>query len=205
MAIGDAIVSASLINDSVNSSTSIARWWESVPDAANVIDPGPEFILQTASDNIRVFEVDLGASNIDIEVLKSISSIGGLGPYELSDLDWSNDNEEIIGFSAVSNISGMSDGRISVTGHSVRIDFDGLNVKKGQILHVSLFTNSQDTELLGDFNRNGHYDVQDLDLMSVAMITNDADMDLNQDGNIDLLDREYWLERLAYTYFGDSN
>ena len=58
----------------------------------------------------------------------------------------------------------------------------------------------------GDFSGNGERGHEDLDLLAQAMIAgeNDATYDLNEDGTVDLADRNQWLD-LTNTYMGDSN
>ena len=58
----------------------------------------------------------------------------------------------------------------------------------------------------GDFSGNGERGPEDLDLLAQAMISgeNDATYDLNEDGAVDVADRNQWLD-LTNTYMGDSN
>lgn len=59
----------------------------------------------------------------------------------------------------------------------------------------------------GDFDRSGHFNVADIDLLSFA-VRNETELhnsDLNKDGSVDQSDRQYWLHDLAHTYFGDAN
>ncbi|MCA9218655.1 MAG: PEP-CTERM sorting domain-containing protein [Planctomycetales bacterium] len=57
----------------------------------------------------------------------------------------------------------------------------------------------------GDFNNNGSRDVNDLDLLTAAMISGDAAFDLDEDGDVDFEDRKVWVEQLSNTFIGDSN
>lgn len=57
----------------------------------------------------------------------------------------------------------------------------------------------------GDFNNNGARDTMDLDLLATAMMDNNLDFDLNEDGVTDFADRKFWLEDLTNTFVGDSN
>jgi hypothetical protein len=61
--------------------------------------------------------------------------------------------------------------------------------------------------LLGDFNDNGSYDAEDIDLLSTEVRgeMNPPEYDLNGDGLVNQDDRGEWVEVLANTYFGDSN
>ncbi len=60
---------------------------------------------------------------------------------------------------------------------------------------------------LGDFNRNGALDVEDLDWLSeeVRRDTHDLRFDLNLDRIVDGVDRQLWIEEIRHTYFGDAN
>ncbi len=59
----------------------------------------------------------------------------------------------------------------------------------------------------GDFNRDGRIDVQDIDLLTVAVQegTHAEIYDLNQDELVDQADRVIWVEQIANTYFGDAD
>ena len=61
----------------------------------------------------------------------------------------------------------------------------------------------------GDLNGDGKLGAEDIDLLNVEIrrLTNDPRMDLNGDGMVDPLDRDYWISDSegAYTYYGDSN
>lgn len=59
----------------------------------------------------------------------------------------------------------------------------------------------------GDFDRNGVLDAADIDQLSseVRLGTNKAEFDLNQDGQVNDLDRYKWVDELKHTYVGDSN
>ena len=59
----------------------------------------------------------------------------------------------------------------------------------------------------GDFDRNGVLDAADIDQLSseVRLGTNKAEFDLNQDGQVNDLDRYKWVDELKHTYIGDSN
>jgi hypothetical protein len=61
--------------------------------------------------------------------------------------------------------------------------------------------------LRGDFNNNGAYDADDIDLLSAEVrgATNPPAFDLNGDGLVNQDDRGEWVDVLANTYFGDSN
>ena len=59
---------------------------------------------------------------------------------------------------------------------------------------------------VGDFNRNGQLDAEDIELISEAIRNQDlGNFDLNQDGKITSRDRTFWINELARTYIGDSN
>jgi hypothetical protein len=57
----------------------------------------------------------------------------------------------------------------------------------------------------GDFNNNGARDVNDMDLLTAAVMAGDNSFDLDGDGDADADDRTYWIQNLSNTYFGDSN
>ena len=57
----------------------------------------------------------------------------------------------------------------------------------------------------GDFNGNGMRDAADLDLLAEGVASNDVSFDLDGDGDVDILDRVYWVETLSNTFFGDAN
>ncbi len=61
--------------------------------------------------------------------------------------------------------------------------------------------------LLGDFNNNGTYDAEDIDLLSAEVRDgmDPPEFDLNSDGLVNQDDRSEWVEVLAKTYFGDAN
>ncbi len=59
----------------------------------------------------------------------------------------------------------------------------------------------------GDFNRNGVLDANDMDLLTTQVRgeMNPSTYDLNGDGVVNDQDREYWINDLKKSYFGDSN
>jgi hypothetical protein len=59
----------------------------------------------------------------------------------------------------------------------------------------------------GDFNGNGELDVADIDDLSNAIWNHqtDAVYDVNADGQVNELDRLYWITELKRTVFGDAN
>ena len=60
---------------------------------------------------------------------------------------------------------------------------------------------------LGDFNRNGVLDAEDIDLLSVEVRAglHPKNFDLDNDSLVNEEDRRVWVEDLKYTYFGDAN
>ncbi|MFC1758633.1 hypothetical protein ACFL2H_07680 [Planctomycetota bacterium] len=72
-------------------------------------------------------------------------------------------------------------------------------------LDVAVGIKWPNTELLGDFDKNGRRGPSDLDLLATAMNDNDKAFDLNRDGTTDIADRTFWIENLANTFFGDSD
>lgn len=70
------------------------------------------------------------------------------------------------------------------------------------------FDNITFTQLMpGDFDNNKQLDVGDLDLLSSDIRSEKPHLifDMNNDGQIDYADREFWIVSLANTYIGDSN
>ena len=64
-----------------------------------------------------------------------------------------------------------------------------------------------DVSIPGDFNGNGVLDAADLDEMAAAMSDPPVDpkYDLTGDGEVDIADREYWVNELKNTWIGDAN
>jgi hypothetical protein len=60
---------------------------------------------------------------------------------------------------------------------------------------------------LGDFDEDGMLTAMDIDALSMAVgeQSNDMDFDLNEDGMVDLADREVWVHELKSTWYGDAN
>ena len=58
-----------------------------------------------------------------------------------------------------------------------------------------------------DLDGSGACDVADVDLLTAAILANSdgTRFDLDGNGTVDLNDREFWVENLENTYFGDSN
>ncbi|MCA9211850.1 MAG: hypothetical protein KDB27_02200 [Planctomycetales bacterium] len=61
--------------------------------------------------------------------------------------------------------------------------------------------------LLGDFDGNGSLDIQDINLITTALLENSSDPKFNMNGDnlVDQNDRTYWIESIRSTYLGDSN
>jgi hypothetical protein len=59
----------------------------------------------------------------------------------------------------------------------------------------------------GDFNFDGQLDVHDMDLLTqqVRAAKQNPLFDVSQDGVVDAIDRETWVEQLRGTFFGDAN
>ena len=60
---------------------------------------------------------------------------------------------------------------------------------------------------LGDFNADGLLQVNDIEALTTEVLqnTNDPLYDVNQDGFVDQADRTFWVEQIAFTYFGDAD
>ena len=63
------------------------------------------------------------------------------------------------------------------------------------------------SELVGDFDANGTLDVGDIDLLTAAARAGSEDLtfDLNGDLVVNQADREFWINDVRGTFFGDSN
>ena len=61
------------------------------------------------------------------------------------------------------------------------------------------------TTTIGDFDGDGMLTASDIDLLSAAVGGADLKFDLTDDGIVDQLDREFWVEDVKGTYFGDAN
>ena len=59
--------------------------------------------------------------------------------------------------------------------------------------------------VLGDFNEDGILSGADMDLLSAASGGTDVVFDLTSDGVVDQADREFWVEDVSRTFFGDTN
>ena len=75
-----------------------------------------------------------------------------------------------------------------------------------EIAEVMLMDGGGDA-LLGDFNKNGILDADDMDLLSdnVRAGTNITGFDLDNNGLVNQEDRRVWIEDLKNSYFGDSD
>ena len=62
-------------------------------------------------------------------------------------------------------------------------------------------------ELLGDFDLDGRYTAADIDMLSLRVRrgVGSVEFDVTEDGVINSLDREFWVNTLASTFFGDSD
>ncbi len=61
--------------------------------------------------------------------------------------------------------------------------------------------------LLGDFNQDGQWTLRDLEELTDALRhqASDSSYDLDENGTVSAEDRRFWVEKLAFTYFGDAN
>ena len=61
--------------------------------------------------------------------------------------------------------------------------------------------------LAGDFDGNGVLDAVDIDRLTAAILAGDSSpaWDLDANGSVAAGDRQYWVESLKRTYFGDAN
>lgn len=78
-------------------------------------------------------------------------------------------------------------------------------------LHIGMLVDPPRGEALvfdtGDTNLDGTIDAADIDLLYTAINDNlvEARFDLNDDGSVDLTDRDVWVEQIKKTYIGDAN
>ena len=61
------------------------------------------------------------------------------------------------------------------------------------------------SEMEGDFNGSGEFDVGDIDLLSIAIRDGDESFDLNSDSAVDTDDLAFWIHDLKNTFVGDAN
>jgi hypothetical protein len=59
--------------------------------------------------------------------------------------------------------------------------------------------------VIGDFNIDGLLNATDIDLLSRSVDGTDIDFDLTEDGAVDGADRQFWVEDLKGSYFGDTD
>ena len=64
-----------------------------------------------------------------------------------------------------------------------------------------------DQDILGDFNHDGTVDALDIDELTTQVQSGDhrPAYDLTEDGLVTNADREFWVEQIAHTYFGDAD
>lgn len=62
-------------------------------------------------------------------------------------------------------------------------------------------------DLIGDFDADGEYDADDIDMLFAAVRTGNSDARFDVDGNgmVNAADNTYWIEQLAGTLLGDAN
>ena len=63
-------------------------------------------------------------------------------------------------------------------------------------------------DLKGDFNENGMWDANDIDLLTAAVNdenNNDPLFDVDGNNSVDSQDRTHWVKDIVGTYMGDSN
>lgn len=65
----------------------------------------------------------------------------------------------------------------------------------------------RNTSIRGDFNSNGRFDVQDIDLLSQAIRgeLQNSIFDLNLDNAVNEVDLGIWVREVKQTWFGDAN
>jgi hypothetical protein len=134
---------ASLLGDSVDCDVQpIANgtFWSCSLASATVVDPGVEFQLNLAGNPF--FDVDLDSNSI---TLINLSALGtGAGEFlTLSSLDWLDfPAGEIEDFSLVTlGVAGLNASDITLTAHSVGIDFNGTQWRPGDFAEITLQVN----------------------------------------------------------------
>ena len=84
--------------------------------------------------------------------------------------------------------------------------FTGLTTWGNEIFaidNVRVFTGQ--LAATGDFNQNGQFDAEDLELLGAAQRAGDAAFDLTGDGMTNGDDRLYWVHELKKTWMGDAD
>ena len=99
---------------------------------------------------------------------------------------------------------------LSVEGHRQQPDVVRYGIYGGLTYYADVATYASQIEeqfLFGDFDLDGQISANDLDLLAVAMNSDeyDAAFDLDRDGQIGIGDRSRWIDTVGGSYFGDSN
>ena len=68
-----------------------------------------------------------------------------------------------------------------------------------------VFTGAYTPGTAGDYNANGQLDANDLDLQAEAIQSQDLAFDENDDGVVDVSDRQVWLNDYKNTWMGDAD
>lgn len=82
-----------------------------------------------------------------------------------------------------------------------------INTFVSQRVHGILWEYTPVSEQRGDFNGDGVLNAEDIDALTFAIRDSLVTplFDLNSDGDVDLSDRDIWVDEVRKTYFGDSN
>ena len=85
--------------------------------------------------------------------------------------------------------------------------FDNIEVPPQRISYFAALPTPHATLVRGDFDENLVIEAADIDLLSSAVRNESADLkfDINLDNAVDSSDREYWVHKEKWTYFGDAN
>lgn len=136
---------ASLIGDSVDCSSSLSSFVCS-SSTAIVADPGVEFQLTFTPNTNYVWDIDLDANSILLQLGTGPSTgtiSGGMPLLTLSDLDWVGDPSgfivDITNFATDVDF-GIDSSDITVSAHSVAIDMNLSQWSAGQSLSFDLVT-----------------------------------------------------------------
>jgi hypothetical protein len=105
----------------------------------------------------------------------------------------------------------FDDVNLATLGDSVRIALRQQSVDGGDDA-IGLFDSvyaavTRDDTMPGDFNGDGVLTALDIDQLSAAVrgAADPAEFDLNGDAQVDQTDRQYWVDDLKRTWFGDAN
>lgn len=136
----------------------------------------------------------------------------GLGEIGAADLN--GDNQRVIA-TASSGIRGIAHDAVSGKVYWTDVNTRSISRANSDGTDVEVFLSGLGSprrlailqDLLGDFNDDYLRTTLDIDLLSIAVLESviDTAFDLNGDGEVDEIDRSFWVEDLVGTSFGDAN